>query len=133
MIKRIATAVSNFMNRQPTVGGIISAVLVVMCLILAGIQFRSCFQNPNNTVDATQQQILDTVERERAETAKKIDLLEAELTDLQDQILALDEAIRASVTEREATHDEIDSALTIDRIDDILRIKHNRPRGGGKK
>jgi septal ring factor EnvC (AmiA/AmiB activator) len=133
MLKRIATAVFNFLGQTPTVGGIISAVLVVMCLVLAGIQFRSCFQNPSNTVDAEQQQILDTVERKRAATAKKFDLLEAELTDLQEQILALDESIRASVTEREATHDQIDSALTIDRIDDILRVKNNRPRGGGKK
>ena len=90
MLKRIATAVSNFLNRHSEIE-VVLAVAILVCFAA-----RYCGQEDSNTVDAEQQQILDTVERERDETAKKIELLESELTDLQDQVLALDEAIRAS-------------------------------------
>lgn len=108
---------------------IISLSMIVIVIVGLAVLFGSCTGCSDNGSLEIAKAENERINRELEEARKVSDELDAKIFELEQQITEIRLEIEETVKERDRLHDEIDNAVTIDNINDLLR----RSRGKRKK
>lgn len=100
---------------------IISLLAIVVVVIGLAVVFGSCTGCSDSRSLEIAKEENDRVIRELEETRRISDELNSKIFELEQQIVEIRLEMEETAKERDRLHDEIDGAVTIDNINDLLR------------